>query len=923
MRPLARAAVVLCACLAGILTATPALDGQSSRQPSLISSAGFDVTEKSIEELQQAMQAGRVTSRRLVDAYLARIDVYDKRGPSLNAIVAINPRAREAADALDAERATRGPRGPLHGIPVLVKDNYETIEMPTSAGSIALATFHPARDAYMVGKLKAAGAVILGKTNMHELAAGIVTVGSRFGQTKNPYDLDRNPGGSSGGTGAAVAASFAAAGMGSDTCGSIRNPASHNNLVGLRGTQGLSSRTGIVPLSSTQDIGGPIARNIVDLAIMLDATVGADPADTTTTAAAGHIPTSYRAALKADALKGARIGVVRVLFGNTADDQEVIAVVQRAIDELKKAGAEVSDVVIPGLDDLLADSSMINSDFKFDLQDYLARSENPPVKSLGEILDRGLYHSALEATFRARNAVTGRETEQSRRARIKRLAIRQGVESVLAEHRLTAILYPTLRRKPARIGDAQPASNCQLSAHSGLPALGLQAGFTSDEVPVGMDLLGGAFKEQDLLTLGYAVEQALKLRHPPFSTPRLEEGKAPAPRISTASFSAQPKSRGATPDVVVNFSYDAVTSRLNYTLKADAGNLDRLVAVWIHNGTVEKPGAARHQLFGAGEPLSGMVTLSSADRRDLSDGRLLARFYSKDRAGSGGDIPLMFGPEARSLSGTPLYQPSTLPNKQKLEADLEQARKQMNVTPDDPDALVWVGRRYGYLWRFQDSIAAFTAGIERWPDNPRFYRHRGHRYITIREFAKAQADLEKGAALVRGKPDEIEPDGAPNAAGKPRSTLQFNIWYHLGLARYLQGNFQGAYEAYVECMKVSTNDDAVVATSDWMWMTLMRLNRKAEAARVLERIAPKMDILENQSYHRRLLMYKGLEKPETLLDTAKADDTTIATQGYGVGNYYLVTGNAAKARAVFERVVAGSGWNAFGFIAAEADLAKR
>jgi len=280
-------------------------------------------------------------------------------------------------------------------------------------------------------------------------------------------------------------------------------------------------------------------------------------------------------------------------------------------------------------------------------------------------------------------------------------------------------------------------------------------------------------------------------------------------------------------------------------------------------------------------------------------------------------------PEAISLAGRPLHAPATLPNQQKLDADLAQAQAVYKASPNDSEALIWVGRRYGYLWRFQDAIASFTAGIERWPDNAKFYRHRGHRYITIRQFTKAQEDFERAAALVRGKPDEIEPDGAPNPAGKPRSTLQFNIWYHLGLARYLQGNFGGAYDAYVECMKVSTNDDSIVATGDWMWMTLMRLNRKAEAARVLERITPKMDILENQSYHRRLLMYKGLEKPETLLDTAKADDTTIATQGYGVGNYYLVTGDAARARRVFERVVAGGGWNAFGFIAAETDLARK
>jgi tetratricopeptide (TPR) repeat protein len=168
----------------------------------------------------------------------------------------------------------------------------------------------------------------------------------------------------------------------------------------------------------------------------------------------------------------------------------------------------------------------------------------------------------------------------------------------------------------------------------------------------------------------------------------------------------------------------------------------------------------------------------------------------------------------------------------------------------------------------------------------------------------------------------VEPDGAPNPAGVPRSTLQFNIWYHLGLAHYLQGNYQKAYEAYVECMKVSKNDDSVTATADWMWMTLMRLGRTAEAAKVLERITPKMDILENGSYHRRLLMYKGLETPEALLDTAKADDTTIATQGYGVGNYYFVTGDKVKARAVFEKVTSGGGWNAFGYIAAEADLQR-
>jgi tetratricopeptide (TPR) repeat protein len=286
-------------------------------------------------------------------------------------------------------------------------------------------------------------------------------------------------------------------------------------------------------------------------------------------------------------------------------------------------------------------------------------------------------------------------------------------------------------------------------------------------------------------------------------------------------------------------------------------------------------------------------------------------------------LPAQSGkPEATSLAGKPLMVPAAIPNKQKLDADLAQAEKTLAANPKDAEAIIWVGRRLAYLWRYNDAIAMFSKGIELHPNNAKFYRHRGHRYLTVRQFAKAQADFEKAAQLIKGQPDEIEPDGAPNPAGKPRSTLQFNIWYHLGLAYYLQGNYAKAYDAYVECMKVSNNDDSITATSDWMWMTLMRLNRKADAAKVLERITPKMDILENASYHRRLLMYKGLDKPEALLDTAKADDLTIATQGYGVGNYYFVMGDMKKAREVFEKVTAGTSWSAFGFIAAEADLQR-
>src|SRR5262245_53141564 len=288
--------------------------------------------EKSIPDLQQAMQSGTVPSRQLTAMFLARIRAYDQSGPRLNAMIAVNPRALEAADALDRERAAGRVRGPLHGIPVLIKDNFETSDMPTTAGSIALARLATGRDAFQVKKLRDAGAVVVGKTNLHELASGITTISSLGGQTLNPYDLDRTPGGSSGGTGAAVAASFGAAGMGSDTCGSIRIPSANNNLFGLRGTHGLSSRAGIVPLSHTQDIGGPLARTVTDLTLMLDATVGADAADEITTRSNGHIPRSYRDALSADGLKGVRLGVLKQMFGAAPEDEETGRIVRASID---------------------------------------------------------------------------------------------------------------------------------------------------------------------------------------------------------------------------------------------------------------------------------------------------------------------------------------------------------------------------------------------------------------------------------------------------------------------------------------------------------------------------------------------------------------------------------------------------------------
>jgi tetratricopeptide (TPR) repeat protein len=281
-------------------------------------------------------------------------------------------------------------------------------------------------------------------------------------------------------------------------------------------------------------------------------------------------------------------------------------------------------------------------------------------------------------------------------------------------------------------------------------------------------------------------------------------------------------------------------------------------------------------------------------------------------------------PEATSLFGKPLISaPPTGETKARLEADLVKAQADFDKDPSSADAAIWLGRRLAYLGRFRDAIDTYTKGIAKHPNDARLYRHRGHRYITIRNFDLAVADLTKASQLIAGKPDDIEPDGAPNPKGIPRSTLQSNIWYHLGLAHYLNGQFDRALEAYRSGMRVSrVNDDMLVATSDWLYMTLRRLKRDDEARAALEPIKAQMDVIENMAYHARLLMYKGQRTPESVLNLNTADAVQIATQGYGVGNWYLVNGDRAKAKEIFDRVLAGSAWTAFGYIAAEADTRR-
>ncbi|MBI2615120.1 MAG: amidase, partial [Gemmatimonadetes bacterium] len=463
-----------------------------------------EVHEATISDLQATMARGDVTAVQLVDAYLARIRAYDQQGPALNAIIRLNPRARDEAAALDAERRTRGPRGPLHGIPVILKDNFDTADLPTSGGSIALASAVPPADAFVVKRLRAAGAIILGKANLHELAAGITTISSLGGQTRNAYDPRRCPGGSSGGTGVAIAASFAAVGWGTDTCGSIRIPAAYGSLFGLRPTQGLVSRSGIIPLSHTQDIAGPLARTVTDLAIALDVTVGPDPADTVTRRLGDRPVPRFVAALSPNALQGARLGVLTNYFADT--DGDVARVIRLNVDAMKAQGAQVVDVTIPDLDSLIAGTRAVDLETKFDLLDYLARNPNAPVRSLSEIVARGLHHAALDARFRRADTVSARGGEAHRAVLAKQRLARDRIARVLDSLRLDALVYPTMRQEPALIGQSQAGSTCQLSGGTGLPAVTLPAGFTRAGLPVGLELLGRSWSDERLVALAYAFE---------------------------------------------------------------------------------------------------------------------------------------------------------------------------------------------------------------------------------------------------------------------------------------------------------------------------------------------------------------------------------------------------------------------------------
>lgn len=615
-RPIALAAAALAL---GIASA-PAL---ASQQPQ--SRSKVDVYEASVADLQAALAGGRTSSVDLVDAYLARIAAYDQRGPALNAMIRINPNARAEARRLDEERRQGRVRGPMHGIPIILKDNFDTSDLPTSGGSLALANHQPKDDAFVVRRLREAGAIILGKSNMHELAAGITTISSLGGQTRNPYDPRRCPGGSSGGTGAAIAASFAAVGWGSDTCGSIRIPSAFGSLAGLRPTQGLVSRSGVMPLSHTQDIPGPLARTVRDLAIALDATVGVDPADSATRVL-GDRSIRFTDSLRVDALRGARIGLLMSYF--TDADGEILDTVRAGIRAMKAAGADTVRVEIAGFDSLLAGTSVINFEHKFDMIDYLAKTPGEPVKSIADILATGLESSALEARFKLADSLGTRDSDAYRRALTRQAVTRARITAVMDSLKLDALIYPTMRRKPVFVGDVQLGSTCALSAQTGLPALSIPAGFTAEGLPVGIELLGRAFGDVRLVSIGYAFEQLGPRRRPPYSTPALVNGKPPV-QMAFSAVAGAAGARGAR----ASLKYDRVSSTLEYQVTVRGVPANKVQAVVLIRRDTGGLARVIQRLSGPVTlSASGSATLGPADRDALLAGRVHLSLVTVDRA---------------------------------------------------------------------------------------------------------------------------------------------------------------------------------------------------------------------------------------------------------------------------------------------------
>lgn len=503
--------------------------GCAGKAPSTDPVSSVDLQEITVWQLQQGYQQGRFTVSEVVQGYLNRIEATDRNGPKLNSILAVNPDALKIAGELDAELKAGKSRGPLHGIPAILKDNIDSSDlMPTTAGATALRASYARRDSWVAGKLRAAGAVILAKANMSEWAnfrasfssSGWSGVG---GQTRNPFVLDRNPCGSSSGSGVAVAANFCALAIGTETNGSIVCPATNNGIVGIKPTVGLVSRSGIIPISFSQDTAGPMARTVTDAAICLGALVGVDPADAKTEASQDRYQKDYTPFLKADGLKGKRLGLMKNLMGY---HYRVDALMEQAADFLRSQGAEVIEVEGPKEGPIESDSFQVMLyEFKDGLNKYFAGlGAAAPVKDLAELIEFN-KHDPLELRWFDQPLLEqaqekgGLEAAEYKKAleSMWRAARDEGIDKLLAEHKLDALMAPTgapAWKTDLVDGDHFTGSSSSLAAIAGYPSVTVPMGFV-EALPVNVSFFGRAWSEPLLLEIAYAYEQGTKHRRPP------------------------------------------------------------------------------------------------------------------------------------------------------------------------------------------------------------------------------------------------------------------------------------------------------------------------------------------------------------------------------------------------------------------------
>lgn len=491
----------------------------------------FAVEEATIARAHAAMKAGKLSCRELVGGYLRRIEAYDKKGPAINALVVVNPKAEAEAAELDRRMGAGGMVGPLHCVPVIVKDNFETVGLQSANGSLALAGYMAEKDAFQVKRVREAGAIVLAKSNMAEWAfSPYETVGSILpGYTKNPYALDRVSAGSSGGTAAAVAASFGMVGLGSDTGNSIRGPSAHQALVGIRSTMGLTSRGGVIPLVNVADIAGPMARTVEDAARVFQVIVGEDAEDGVTARSRGRAREDYLGALNARGLQGKRVGVLRQAYERETTDAEVVQVFERALEDLRRAGATVVDGVKVDLAGIERDPKVGPCQgFKYSLNRFLAsRGDRVPVKSLAEVIKSGKFHPGVQRRLEVaeKDAENGPGSAACAADEAYREKVRAAVVKAMDGAGLDAFAYPTWSNVPRLIGDLNTphGDNSQFfSPVTGFPAVTVPMGYTREgRLPAGMTLLGRAWTERTLIEMAYGFEQATKHRRAPESTPRV------------------------------------------------------------------------------------------------------------------------------------------------------------------------------------------------------------------------------------------------------------------------------------------------------------------------------------------------------------------------------------------------------------------